>query len=247
MTLETALSALVGAAGAEFVRWTIRGYRAWRRRSRPPAARQLVERQARLRKEIADHFGELFRNNEHPEIIVRNTRRLKKYPKVREYDAGISPWFKTEINDLYHRGIEVFLSGADQAIPIEDEHGQFGGWRLVGWSERVDGAVTAWPVGRIPFEFIESIDWDGDEYYGAPHFYCRFDSRWRDPYEEIVYKGILYPTVSKTYLEMHGLEHRRETTGPIRRYWILARNPLLRLYRWQLKQRWDHWRGHRGR
>lgn len=46
--------------------------------------------------------------------------------------------------------------------------------------------VNALLVGRIPYDRIVTIDWEGDEYYGSPHIYCRFLG-WRpSPYEELV-------------------------------------------------------------
>ena len=41
-------------------------------------------------------------------------------------------------------------------------------------------------AGRIPFENIEAVDWDGDEYYYFPHIYCHFTNR-KEPYESVDY------------------------------------------------------------
>jgi hypothetical protein len=45
-------------------------------------------------------------------------------------------------------------------------------------------------VGRIPFDAIVSIDWNGDEYYPMPHFYCWVEQA-DGPYEAIV---LYWPT-----------------------------------------------------
>jgi hypothetical protein len=37
-------------------------------------------------------------------------------------------------------------------------------------------------VSSIPYENIEQVDWDGDEYYGYPHIYCWFSNK-KVPYE----------------------------------------------------------------
>jgi len=29
-------------------------------------------------------------------------------------------------------------------------------------------------TGCIPYENIESVDWEGDRYYSVPHIYCYF-------------------------------------------------------------------------
>ena len=36
-------------------------------------------------------------------------------------------------------------------------------------------------------ERIVNIDWNGDEYDGIPHVYCRFSSKSKEPYEELVF------------------------------------------------------------
>ncbi len=42
-------------------------------------------------------------------------------------------------------------------------------------------------MGRIPFEDIEFLDPNGDEYYGFPHIYCHFDAKKREPYEKLIF------------------------------------------------------------
>lgn len=44
------------------------------------------------------------------EVIIRDLARVDAYPEVDDRPWGISPWFKVEGRDLYHRGLEVFLS-----------------------------------------------------------------------------------------------------------------------------------------
>jgi hypothetical protein len=36
----------------------------------------------------------------------------------------------------------------------------------------------------VPYECIENVDWDGDEYYRYPHIYCSFDRK-KQPYEHL--------------------------------------------------------------
>ena len=42
-------------------------------------------------------------------------------------------------------------------------------------------------IGYVPYENIEAINWDGDEYYVNPHLYCYFDTKRREPYEKLVF------------------------------------------------------------
>jgi hypothetical protein len=41
-------------------------------------------------------------------------------------------------------------------------------------------------TGYIPYENIESVDWDGDRYYSYPHVYCYFNYK-GEPYERVAF------------------------------------------------------------
>ena len=100
------------------------------------------------------------------------------YPEADEDGKGISPWFKVEVKGFYHRGVEVFLS-----MPNSIKLLASGGWTFCHYDD--PGAVIAFPVGRIPFDLIEHVDWEGDEYYPDPHIYCQFKDG--EPYETVVF------------------------------------------------------------
>jgi hypothetical protein len=206
--------------GWQALRWVVRRFLAWRRRRQPPAPKAIIEHRIRMRKEIDEHIERQPNRAILGEIVIRDLQRMDAFPDISEHDVGPSAWFKVELIGFYHRGIEVFLSDAKKAIPTADADGRWGGWRLLEEGEKSDQAITAWPVGRIPFDFIESVDWSGDEYYGLPHFYCRFSNPFFDPYEEIIYKGKLYPEVSQDYQEMRGLRHAREDWSGLRRFFF---------------------------
>jgi hypothetical protein len=46
--------------------------------------------------------------------------------------------------------------------------------------------ITALLIGLIPSENIETVDWEGDEFYNYPHIYCFFSHR-KEPYEHLGY------------------------------------------------------------
>lgn len=86
-------------------------------------------------------------------------------------------------------------------------------------------------IGRIPFDFIESVDWSRtDGYYNSPHFYCRFAGPLGGPYEDVVYKAKLYPQVST---HLHDLDLHRESYewGWMRRRAFLFRQDIIRCWR----------------
>ena len=96
-------------------------------------------------------------------------------------EKGISSWFKVEIKGLYHKGIEVFLSSPQYIT----QNGK-GEWTFAK-DKNIQKKTLAYQVGRIPFEFIGYVNWDGDEYYNVPHIYCHFKGKRKQPYETIVY------------------------------------------------------------
>lgn len=40
-------------------------------------------------------------------------------------------------------------------------------------------------IGYVPYENIETVNWDGDEYYSFPHIFCYFDTKRKEPYETL--------------------------------------------------------------
>jgi hypothetical protein len=135
------------------------------------------------REEFRNEFeSKLPRKNQygiHCEAIIRDIKRMDSYPDIDTAKKGISPWFKVEVKGLYHRGVEVFIS-----MPEYIKRDKGGGWKFTDHKD-AEEKVLAYPVGRIPFDLIEYINWDGDEYYPFPHIYCRFKAFKGQPYESI--------------------------------------------------------------
>ena len=166
-TLITALSAAPPA-----IRW-------WRRRRARTDSAERVAKRLRLRNEIQSHLPARTRWGNRGEAIIRDVHRVDEYPDINERGRGISSWFKVELKDEYHRGMEVFLS-INYVRLDRKKHT----WEIV--QREADGDPKGFIVGRIPLDWIVSVDWEGDEFYGSPHIYCRFIGKRRQPYEEIL-------------------------------------------------------------
>lgn len=117
------------------------------------------------------------------EVIIRNIDN-DIYPEYDDTKKGISDWFKLEIYDLYHNGIEFYLNGS---LMIIDKDGN---WDIITneLDERKDRykLLRVNSVARIPFANILEFDFDGDGYYPMPHLYCKFNLD-EMPYESIEY------------------------------------------------------------
>jgi hypothetical protein len=133
----------------------------------------------KLRKEITNHLYEINHNNLRRKVIIRDVDRDDLYPEVDETETGISPWFSVEMAQNYHRGVQVFL-GVKSLVQNDD-----GSYRFATKSDT--DPIKAFHVGEIPYENIDMVNWDGDEYYISPHIYCHFSGENSEPYERFIY------------------------------------------------------------
>ena len=170
---------------------------------RPMPAEEKVARRVRWREECERKLRRVTPDY-HGKVVIRDIARLALYPDSPV--QGVSSWYRAELVGFYHRGLEIILgTAAGNAAPQVDERGRER-WRWVRREELVENRRPAVTVGRIPFEWIEQIDWNGDEYYTDPHIYCRFIGPWWGPCEAIVYKA-KFPG-SEHLLELEGLRAR---------------------------------------
>jgi len=120
------------------------------------------------------------------EVIIRSIDDTS-YPDVDSNIVGISPWFKVELYNFYHNGIEVII-GIQEAIFNEMQEWDI---QYYGKPDRKGNYTKArvFVIGRIPYENINEYDLTGDEFYNSPHIYCDFKNNGM-PYEEILYSII---------------------------------------------------------
>ena len=200
---------LIGALQlvSSLVRSLVDGLRGRRRSAAGRLAHMLATKREvneRLWKVLAETNGD---------AIVRELRRRDSYPDVDESLHSTSRWFKVELKGTYHAGIEVFTSV--QEVEVVD-----------GIARPADpnqtGARAVYVVGRIPYDAIEGIDWEGDEYYGFTHVYCHFRVGWRrGPYEEIVLYEIQEHELSsghKFHERLEGVVWKPKRRGLLRRW-----------------------------
>lgn len=145
-----------------------------------PNPKSIIERRTQLKLELEENLPRKDTYGVRTEAIIRDLGRIDYYPKIDMMAKGISPWFRVEVKDLYHRGLEVFLSS-----PQYIKRNQDGEWEFT--KDEDKDKILAFPVGRIPYEVIQHIDWEGDEFYPIPHLYCTFTAFRKQPYEEIVF------------------------------------------------------------
>lgn len=138
---------------------------------------ELIQHREKLRPIFEQEIFKCRHEKLRKDAIIRHVDRVDSYPNTDESKSGISPWFKVALVDTYHKGIMVILS-AERLYIYNEQYIN----RKAGSSEE----VLAYLVGKIPYENIEAVNMDGDEYYYFPHIYCHFTHN-DEPYEELVY------------------------------------------------------------
>ena len=142
-------------------------------------------RNEKWRKEFSDYLQKIHAESldlDHA-IFIRDFGRIEQYPKAKT-DKGISPSFKVWLADTYHNGIMVSLGMGEITYikAVEDNTNWY-------YCDNEDPhGKKVFLVGKIPYDRIEEINWQGDEwndYY--PQVFCRFDSKSNEPYDELVY------------------------------------------------------------
>lgn len=148
------------------------------------------------KKEFEAHLLPVNEYGSRGDAIIRDVARMDSYPKMETSNQkSLSLWFKVEIKGLYHRGLEVFV-GVDT---VKQDQGTRK-WRFAKYDE--PDAVTVYVVGRIPFDGLRSVEWDGDEFKAIPHFYCDFSKYNGQPYEEYVFVRSVGTAPYQTYVEI---------------------------------------------
>ena len=134
----------------------------------------------------------------------------KSYPEVDTTTEGISGWFKIELCDLYHGGIEFILRVERAAAD------SLGRWALVPPEERDEVPefryFNVFVVGRLPYRNIVDIDPRGDEYYRCPHIYCRFADR-GTPWEAFVYRYTMHSAEYPMHVECDPITYEALAKG----------------------------------
>lgn len=143
---------------------------------RTPSER--VKHHEALRVMFEEHIAEHRAKKLRKDVILRHVNRLDSYPNA-EPGPGISPWFKVGLIDTYHMGIKVGL-GWHGLVECE------GGFRKANYKSGEKGEITAMLTGEIPYDYIETMNPKGDEYYYLPHIFSHFANR-GEPYARLFY------------------------------------------------------------
>ncbi|MFL3651201.1 MAG: hypothetical protein ACI6PR_08285 [Pseudoalteromonas sp.] len=165
-----------------------------------------VKHQEVVRQQLSEYIQKINHEKLRRRVILRDLDRVDNYPEVSD-DDGISPWFKVELAQLYHRGVQVFLQAGALSL-CED-----GSFRFRDTKSGEQGDERVFLVGEIPFVNIETINFDGDEYDYFPHIFCHFSEKNQEPYERLIFcKEIDMGHGYKHYSEIETLANVQENS-----------------------------------
>jgi hypothetical protein len=139
------------------------------------------------------------RDNLNSEVYLVNVERyFKDYPSNKEKIFEGYSHLKAELKSTRYDGVEFFVEAPREVYKKSSGELSFNGVKS-------DKVFNVFPVGIVPYEWIEDIDDHGDEFSGVPLFYCyyRGKSNWnfwkRLRFYKFPYKKILYYRIRETY------------------------------------------------
>ncbi|PIH03103.1 hypothetical protein CS538_14660 [Clostridium combesii] len=110
------------------------------------------------------------------EVLIRSIDDTD-YPNNTLLEKDFAGYFKAEVYNFYHNGIQVIIEVKDIKIKqYENENNDK--FKIT--------TIRVLEIGYLPFNNIIDYDYDGDEYYMYPHLYCDFINK-NDPFEKIGY------------------------------------------------------------
>lgn len=119
--------------------------------------------------------------------LVNINRYFKDYPDNADKLLGGYSHIKAEYKCARFDGIEFFCSTPEQVYKKEDGTLSFQGLET-------EKDFIVFPVGIVPYEWIEYIDLEGDEYAYVPLFYSRFKGKiyWKNFWRRLIPFGYPY-------------------------------------------------------
>lgn len=159
--------------------------------SKKISSKARLDHKESIKKKADVHIADIQKRGLNNEIYLVNINRyFKDYPSNIEKNIDGYTHIRAEIKATRFDGIEFFTgvvelyrSGSGK-YSLKEEDG-----------ERC--SFNAFVVGLVPYEWIEHIDLEGDEYAYVPLFYCHFNGHiyWRKNWKRFLPSGYPYKYV----------------------------------------------------
>ena len=161
-----------------------------------PEPLSVLKHREKLKEEFNKNIRKKDQYGTRGNMIIRDIKKMNEYPDFDKKKKGISPYFRVELKDIYHKGIEVFILDPEYIKKNDD-----GEWKFIEYDSPGD-KIKVWPIPRIPFDYIKSVNWDGDEYHNFPIVFCEFKGVNSSPYEEIPFFSERGSQKNKYFIEI---------------------------------------------
>ncbi|HUV42864.1 MAG TPA: hypothetical protein VMY36_03085 [Patescibacteria group bacterium] len=160
-----------------------------------------LEHKESIKRKADELLSEVRRKKLNSEVYLVNINRyFKDYPSNTEKRFEGYSHIRAEIKSTRFDGIEFFAEP-----PVEVYKKSNGSLSFKGTKK--EKVFNAYPVGVVPYEWIEHVDISGDEYAYVPLFYCYYKGKtnwkfWkRFLFFGYPYKKMLYYKLSDVYDE----------------------------------------------
>lgn len=164
--------------------------------------RNRLEHKEKIKETVETLLAKIHREGLRSKVYLVNINRyFKDYPGNQEKLSSGYSHIRGEVKATRYNGVEFFSSGPEQAYFSAKG-------TLTLRKQENEKAFLVYPVGLVPYEWIEYVDPSGDEYGWVPLFHCKFKGRiyWRNWWRKLIpfgypYKEIIYYKKSDIYRE----------------------------------------------
>ncbi len=153
----------------------------------------------KIKKKVNELLSEIHREGLNNKVYLVNVNRyFKDYPANTEKFLSGYSHIRAEIKSARFNGIEFFCSMPEQVYKKSDGSLSFNG-------NNEEEAFIVFPVGIVPYEWIEYVDLDGDEHAYVPLFFCHFNAKiyWKKSWKRFIPFG--YPYKELNYYKESGV------------------------------------------
>lgn len=182
--------------------------------------RARLEHRENVKQKAEELLSEIHRKKLNNEVYLVNINRyFKDYPSNKEKVFEGYSHIKAEIKSTRIDGVQFFCSMPEEVFRKPDGKLSFKG-------EQKEKVFNVFPVGVVPYEWIEYVDLRGDEYGYVPLFYCHFKGKiyWKRSWRRFLPFG--YPYKELVYYRESEVYH--EGNDPVDMKYRLVDEPILR-------------------
>ena len=166
--------------------------------------RARLEHKEKIKLKAEELLSEIHRRKLNSEVYLVNVNRyFKDYPSNKEKTFGGYSHIRAEIKSTRFDGVQFFC-GIKEVYRKQDG--------TLTFNHEVENSakekIKVFEVGVVPYEWIEYIDLEGDEYAYVPLFYCHYKGKvyWKRSWRRFLpfgypYKEVIYYRESSVYHE----------------------------------------------